>query len=219
MNVASLIKAFQDEVLSITSDVIYLLYKWVYKFGLSRVLLYIMLCVVNAFILVFLSEYVVFITQNRMHYFHYLKPSTVSVQLEADLRNSDYTLPELQSYEKLHSYKILTNGVLAFEGGNATINTIRAPLCRKVFYRVPGEDVKMSCYAKIWKTQLLDYGNIEFKGVYRSYYWEQNLKPIQDLYKESYRKDDTFYLEVRSISPEDIAAEFSFFGLKQIESI
>lgn len=136
-------------------------------------------------------------------------------KLEADLRNSDYTLPELQSYEKHHSSKILTNGVLTFEGKNATINTIRAPLCRKVFYRVPGEDVKISCDAKIWKTQFLDYKNIEFMDEYRSYYWEQNSKQSHDFYKESYRKVKTFYLQIRSFDPKT-SIQSLVYGLKQM---
>lgn len=212
INVIPLIKVFFGEIKSIISIVIYRFYKWIRTYGQTRVIFYIILCTVNAFILVFCINYFLWIAKLRIHYFYYLKPSTISVQLGADLRNSDYKLPELQSYERLHSYQILSNGKLTYEGSYAKINNVRAPLCSKVYYRVPGEDVQISCDAVIWKTELVDYKNITFTGIYRSYFWKQNSKPVQGFHLESYRKDTSFYLEIRSVRPEDFSKEISFWG-------
>lgn len=204
-----LITAFQRETLSILTIVMYRIDKWLVKYGHIKTIMYIIVCTVNAFLFVILLQYLFrFFSRGYLHYINF---ADFSVTIRAQTRTKDYELPELQTYERHHVGEISISGsmelppVIVYNGNS--VNGTRGLSCRKMFYRVVGEDIDITCSVKLYRTHLgLIYGDEQ------PFYWMKTkhiIKPSGN--QATYIKDDTIHYIIRSLKPEDFDKEISLW--------
>jgi hypothetical protein len=147
-----LITAVQREFLSILTIVLYRIDKWLFKYGHIKTFIYIIVCTLNAFVFVILLQYLFrFFSQGYLQYINF---TDFSVTIRAESRTEDYELRELLYFERHHAgeisdYRGLPQAILY--NGNS-VNGMRVLSCRKMFYRVLGEDIDIACSIKIYRT-------------------------------------------------------------------
>ena len=202
-----LITAFQRETLSILTIVMYRIDKWLFKYGHIKTFMYIIVCTVNAFVFAVLLQYLFrFFSQGYLQYINF---TDFSVTIRAQSRTEDYELRELLYFERHHAGEISDcSGFppLILYNGNI-VNGIRVLSCRKMFYRVLGEDIDITCSIKIYRTKLgLIYGDEQ------PFYWMKNSRIIKPSGNQAtYLKDDTIHYIIRSLKPEDFDKEISLW--------
>lgn len=139
-------------VRSVFSMLVILFRRWSFQFSKVRIIGYIAMCIVNAVILSYLLYLVMFLV--IYGWFHILvrtdlDSSTISVEVNDILRNEDCVLPPLRSFERTVSWQIYRNNNSTSRqsaGVDATFNGKKLPVCRKIYYRVVGEDVDINCH-------------------------------------------------------------------------
>jgi hypothetical protein len=204
-----LITEFQREIISILAIVVYRIRTWLIKYGHIKTFMYIILCTANAILFVILLQYLL---QFFSHgYLHYINVADFAVTIRAQDRTKDYELPELQTYERHHAGEISISGSMerppriVYNGDS--VNGTRCLSCRKMFYRVLGEDIDITCSVKLYRTHLgLIYGDEQ------PFYWMKTnhiIKPSGN--QATYLKDDTIHYIIRSLKPEDFDKEMSLW--------
>lgn len=207
--ISLLITAYQREILSILAIVVYRIRTWLFIYGRIKTFIYIIICTGNAVLLVTLLQYLFgFFSHGFLQYMNF---ADFAVTIRAQFRMEDYELRELLLYERHYAGEISFPGSMGrppmslYNG--ESLNGMPVLSCRKMFYRVLGEDIDITCYIKIYRTYLgLIYGDEQ------PFYWMKTnhiIKPTGN--QAAYIKDDTIHYIIRSLKPEDFDKEISLW--------
>ncbi|VDI52428.1 Hypothetical predicted protein [Mytilus galloprovincialis] len=195
-----------------------------------RIIGYVIMCIVNAVILSYLIYLILLLV--LYGWFHILVRtdlynSTISVEFNDILRNDDCVLPPLQSFERTVSWEIYRNNnnfSRQSVGVDATFNGKKLPICRRIYYRVEGEDVDINCHIDNTDgSVILKEGNMNRMihiRIFENLEWDLGKKLSTDSYKLSnvklmHSSESNITLRITDLSAENFKEEITLWGINK----